>query len=98
MGGNLLSILSNFGAIKKKAPEMLAGFLDTLLEENRPLLNPEAGEVQICFLMMQNRRGNISEYTIAIVALSEDDRILRVLKAIPLSDAIEVILKNTPNA
>lgn len=77
---------------------MIAGFLDTLLEENRPLLKPEAGEVQICFLMMQNQRLNSSEYTIAIVALSEDDRVLRILKAIPLSDAIDVILKNTPNA
>lgn len=93
--GGLLSLLSNFGAIKKKAPELLAGFLDTLLEENRPLLKPEDGEIQICYLMTQKGPKN---YNIAIVALTGDNRIVRCLKAIPLNDALETILKNTPNA
>lgn len=98
MSKGLFSILSNFGAIKQKAPEMLAGFLDSLLDENRPLLKPEDGEIQICYLMTQNPQRNKSEYTIAIVALSGDNRVLRVLKAIPLSDAIQTILNNMPNA
>lgn len=92
--GGLFSILSNFGAIKKKAPELLAGFLDTLLEENRPLLQPENGEIQICYLMTQKAP---KDYTIMIVAVSGDNHILRCLKAIPLNDALETILKNTPN-
>lgn len=94
----LLSMLADFGSIKSKAPGMLAGFLDTLLDQNRPLLKPEDGEVQICYLMSQEEKGNPSQYIIAIVALSADDRVLRVLKAIPLSDAISTILNNMPNA
>lgn len=94
---NLMSILANFGSIKEKAPQMMSEFLDSLLEENRPHLRPSEGEVQICYLMTQNKRSNKPEYTIAIVALSEDNKILRVIKAIPLSDAISTILNTSPN-
>ena len=95
MGKGLFSMLADFGSIKSKAPEMLAGFLDSLLDQNRPLLKPEDGEIQICYLMNQSSPG---QYIIAIVALSKDDRILRILKAIPLSDALSTILNNLPNA
>ena len=95
---NILAMLSNFGAIKDKAPEMLGGFLDDLLEQNRSQLNPENGELQICYIMTQVEKSTKHEYIIAIVALSGDDRILRIIKKIPLSDAISTILKNTPDA
>ena len=95
---NLLSLLSNFGAIKEKAPQMLAEFLDTLLDENRPLLKKEDGEVQICYLLTPKRNTTKADYNIAIVALSEDDRVLRIIKSIPLSDAIQTILNKMPNA
>ena len=91
-------MISNFGAIKKKAPEMLSGFLDELLEQNRPSLIQEKGECQICYLMTPARNAGKPEYNIAIVALSSDDRILRIIKSIPLSDAVSTILKNMPNA
>jgi len=89
-------MISNFGAIKEKAPEMLAEFLDQLLEEHRPLLKPEAGEVQIFYLLTPRPKATKADYYIAIVALSEDDRILRIIKSIPLSDAIQSILKQLP--
>lgn len=94
----LFELLSNFGAIKDKAPEMLGGFLDELLDQNRSQLRPEDGEIQICYIMTQVRNSTKHEYNIAIVALSGDDRILRIIKTIPLSDAISTILKNTSNA
>lgn len=97
MGFNLLSMVAQAGSIKQKAPALLSEFLDKLIEENRPLLNPEDGELQICYLMTQ-KGGDKSEYIIAIVALSGDNRVLRVLKSIPLSEALSSLLKNLPNA
>lgn len=94
----LLSLLSNFGAIKDKAPEMLSGFLDELLEQNRPSLDLTKGECQICYLMTPVRNADKPEYNIAIVALSHDDRILRIIKSMPLSDVISTLLKKMPNA
>ena len=84
---------------------MIGGFLDELLDKYRPELKPDAGELQICFVMVKIRGMNEdgvlvekeNEYNIAIVALSGDDRILRVLATIPLSDALSTILKNLPN-
>ena len=75
---------------------MMSEFLDSLIDENRDKLNPDNGEVQIVYLMTQAKRSAKPEYNIAIVALSEDNHILRVIKAIPLSDAISIILKNAP--
>lgn len=94
----LFDMIANFGSIKQKAPEMLSGFLDELLEQNRSALDPEKGECQICYLMTPARKVDKPEYNIAIVALSHDDRILRIIKSIPLSDAVSTILKNMPNA
>ena len=94
----IFDLISNFGAIKDKAPEMLSGFLDELLNQNRNSLNPESGECQICYLLTPVRNSHKPEYNIAIVALSADDRILRIIKSIPLSEAISTILKNLPNA
>lgn len=74
----------------------MSEFLDSLIDENRDNLRDENGEVQICYLMTQTKHSVKPEYNIAIVALSEDNRILRVIKAIPLSDAISTILKNAP--
>lgn len=89
-------MISNFGAIKDKAPEMLAEFLDHLLEEHRPLLKPEDGEKQIFYLLTPRPKTVKPDYNIAIVALSEDDRILRIIKSMPLSDAIQTILNQMP--
>lgn len=94
----LLSLLSNFGAIKDKAPEMLSGFLNELLEQNRSSLDLTKGECQICYLMTPVRNADKPEYNIAIVALSHDDRILRIIKSMPLSDVISTLLKNMPDA
>lgn len=94
----LLSILSDFKAVKNQAPKILAEFLDDLLEQNRPLLNPEDGEIQICYLMTQVKDRTNHEYNISIAALSGDNRILRILNSIPLSEAIQTIIKNIPNA
>ncbi len=93
---NLLSMLSNFGAIKEKAPQMLAEFLDHLLEENKPLLRADQGEVQIFYLLTPIKNATKPDYNISIVALSEDNRILRIIKRMPLSEAVESILKQMP--
>lgn len=93
---SLLSMISNFGAIKEKAPEMLAEFLDHLLEEHRPLLDIENGEKQIYYLLTPRKKTTKPDYNISIVALSEDDRIVRIIKSMPLSDAIQSILKQMP--
>ena len=94
---NFLSLLSNFGSIKDKAPQMIAEYLDSLLDEYRPKLNKEDGEAQICYLMTHVRRFGKTEYIIAIVALTEDDKSKRILMSIPLSEAISKILKTMPN-
>lgn len=97
MGLNLFSLISQSGKIKEKAPALVSEFLDRLLEENRPLLKPEDGEIQICYLMTQ-KRDDKSEYIVSIVALSGDNRVLRAIKSIPLSNALSSLLANLPNA
>lgn len=84
---NPLSILSNFGAVKDAAPKVLSGFLDKLLEDNRPLLKPDAGEKQIFYIMFPKK----DKYYISIVAANEQDTIVRSLKTIPLEDALSTI-------
>lgn len=93
---SILSMISQFGAIKEKAPEMLAEFLDHLLEENKPQLRADQGEVQMFYLLTPIKNRPKADYNISIVALSEDDRILRIIKRMPLSDAVESILKQMP--
>ena len=84
---NPLSLLANLGAVKKTAPEVLGGFLDKLLEENRPSLNAEAGEKQIFYIIFPKA----GKYYISIVAATETDTIVRSLKTIALDEALTTI-------
>lgn len=97
---NILSLFTNLGDIKNKAPQLLAEFLDTLLADNMEHLQPEAGEMQIIYIMHPSAKKDDgkTQYNISIVALSGDNRILRVLQSITLDDAISVMLKKLPNA
>lgn len=87
MNFNPLSLLSNLGAVKNAAPKVLGGFLDKLLEENRPLLKPDEGEKQIFYIMFPKK----DKYYISIVAADERDTIVRSLKTIPLDEALTTI-------
>ena len=85
---DIIMKLPGLGGLAEKAPQALAGFLDKLLEENKPLLSPKNGEVQIFFILFPNNTG---EYVISIVAADKDDKILRSLKSIPLKEALHII-------
>ena len=87
MSFNPLSLLSNLGAVKKAAPKVLSGFLDKLLEENKPLLKPDEGEKQIFYIMFPKK----DKYYISIVTANEQDTIVRSLKTIPLDEALTTI-------
>lgn len=93
---SLLSMLSNFGAIKDKAAPMLSEFLDHLLEKNKNSLNAEKGETQIIYMLTPIKNSPKPDYHISIVALSSDNRILRIIQRMPLSDAVDSILKQMP--
>ena len=80
--------LPGLGGLTEKAPQALAGFLDKLLEENKPLLLPNQGEAQIFYILFPNSKG---EYVISIVAADKDDKILRSLKSILLKEALHII-------
>lgn len=80
--------LPGLGGLADKAPQALAGFLDKLLEENKPLLCPSKGEAQIFYILFPNDKG---EYVISIVAADKDDKILRSLKSILLKEALHII-------
>lgn len=91
--------MSQFNLVRDKAPRLLAEFLDTLLDDCRPMLVPENGEVQIIYIMHPaSGDGETTEYIISIVALSGEDKILRVLRTITLSDLLQTLLKQIPDA
>ena len=97
---DLFKLIGNLPAIKAKAPEMLGDFLDRVLNECSQELNPDNGEKQIIFIAHPiNREGDDKnrDYTISVVALSEDDQIIRIIRTITLKDAIQTILKNIEN-
>ena len=78
---------------------MLTDYLNELLDKYRPLLKEEAGEVQICYLLMQREIAKDKyEYIVMICAMSEDNRMTRALYSIRMEDAISNILKQMPNA
>ena len=86
---NILDIMTKIpglGGLVDKAPQALSGFLDKLLEENKPLL----------YIMFP--QPEINEYIISIVTADKDDKILRSLKSIKLSDALSIIFNPQDNA
>lgn len=92
---NLFEMLGNFGGIKKKAPEILSGFLDSLLEENRPKLDPSKGEVDVIYTMFPTGEGEKRVYHISIATLDKDDTIVRLLKTMTLEDVLTTIFNQS---
>ena len=88
----MLMKLPGMEGVLNKAPLALSEFLDKLLEENRPLLNKQADEQQIFYVLFKNEKAK--EYVISIVAADSDDKILRSIKSIYLKDALSVIFNN----
>ena len=93
---DLLTKIPGLGGLLDKAPQALSEFLDKLLEENRPLLDEQAGEVQIFYIMFP--QGTNNEYMISIVTADKDDKIMRSLKSIRLRDALSIIFNPQGNA
>lgn len=96
---NILDIMTKIpglGGLVDKAPQALSEFLDKLLEENKPLLDDQAGEAQMFYIMFP--QPEINEYIISIVTADKDDKILRSLKSIKLSDALSIIFNPQDNA
>lgn len=97
---DVFKILGNLPTIKAKAPDMIGDFLDNVLKEDKKGLRPENGEAQIIFIAHPTNReggGKSHEYKISVAALSEDDKILRILRTLTLTEALETILKNIDN-
>lgn len=92
----LLMKIPGLGGLVDKAPQALADFLDKLLEENKPAMSEKYGEVQIFYVMFPDPKTN--EYMISIVTADKDDKILRSLKSIKLSDALSIIFNTQENA
>ena len=60
---NILDIMTKIpglGGLVDKAPQALSGFLNKLLEENKPLLDIQAGEAQMFYIMFP--QPEINEY------------------------------------
>jgi len=89
----LLMKIPGLGGMINSAPQAISGFLNELLKENRPLLDKAAGEVKMFFIMFPI---SDKEYQIAIVTSDKEDKILRTLKTMKLSEALAVIF-NTDN-
>lgn len=88
---NIFNMIPGISGIQDKAADILSGFLDRLLEEHKPLLRKENGEVQIFYIMFPKKNEDKTKYMIAIVALDENDTIIRFLKTIALEDALQTI-------
>ncbi len=95
MAFNPLTILSNFGAIKDKVPQLLAGFLDNLLEDNKQYLKTSDNETQIFFVMFPTKTDNEKKYYISIVAADDKNTIKRSLKTFALDDILTTIFEKT---
>lgn len=98
---SLLSLISNFGAIKDKAPQLIADALDDLLRESADKIDRDNGENELLFIMHPVGRGAPSdkkEYLISIAAIDKDNTIKRVISSITLSNLLATILNSIDNA
>lgn len=98
---SLLSLISNFGVIKDKAPQLIADALDDLLRESADKIDRDNGENELLFIMHPVGRGASSdkkEYLISIAAIDKDNTIKRVISSITLSNLLATILNSIDNA
>ena len=94
-----LNMLTQFGGIKDKAPQLLGEFLISLIEKHKGELNAEAGEAELIYIMHPAPKSeDKNRFIISIVAIDGENRIKRVIESITLKDAVQAILNNLPDA
>lgn len=98
---NFLSLLSNFGAVTDKAPQLIGDALDDLLRESADKIDRDNGENELLFIMHPVGRNNPDgkkEYLISIAAIDKDNTIKRIISSITLSNLLATILNSINNA
>ena len=98
---NFLSLLSNFGAVTDKAPQLIGDALDDLLRESADKIDRDNGENELLFIIHPVGRNNSDgkkEYLISIAAIDKDNTIKRIISSITLSNLLATILNSIDNA